>query len=279
MFGLTPKTLYAAMNYKKKIELQEHLSKLLNRKIDIFSGDDRYYRERIFTQTSIKLHKDHIPINSKVCINTQKDYEYYIGILLYLHHQLELGVDPYWFITFHYQHPTEHIKTIRETANTFGFKDRIGYKPKSKTSLWKEVASYNYWEYKRNDEDQVIKDASQIRNLILKYLYGIKRLNQTWKHIYPNLLFFHEKGKTKLQYHTHLLIPKTKNLTSQEDLYDFFNTQVRKQRKCFSKWKSIDITPVENKYGVVGYLNKETTSKHISFDPYNSIPITTTTQK
>ena len=34
-----------------------------------------------------------------------------------------------------------------------------------------------------------------------------------------------------------------------------------------------------NKEGVVGYLNKETTSKHISFDPYNSIPITTTIQK
>jgi len=277
LFGLTPKNLYAVMNYSQNTTQSVNGYKTpewLEKKLEF-----DYYKQRTFTDRSIKLHREHIPINPKVCINTQRDYEYYIGILLYLYQQLELGVDPYWFITFHYQHPTEHIKTIRETANAFGFKDRIGYKPKSKTSLWNEVASYNYWEYKRNDEDQVIKDASQIRNLILKYLYGIKRLNQTWKYTYPNLLFFHEKGKTKLQYHTHLLIPKTTNETSQEDLYDFFNTQVRKQRKCFSKWKSIDITPVENKYGVVGYLNKETTSKHISFDPYNSIPITTTTNK
>ena len=83
------------MNYKQKIELQTHLSKILDKEFNIFSGDDLYYRQRIFKGKSIKLHKDHIPINSKVCINTQKDYEYYIGILLYLHHQLELGVDPY----------------------------------------------------------------------------------------------------------------------------------------------------------------------------------------
>ena len=75
MFGLTPKTLYAAMNYKQKIELQTHLSKILDKEFNIFSGDDLYYRQRIFTGKSIKLHKDHIPINSKVCINTQKDYE------------------------------------------------------------------------------------------------------------------------------------------------------------------------------------------------------------
>jgi len=57
------------------------------------------------------------------------------------------------------------------------------------------------------------------------------------------------------------------------DLKDVFNTTIRKSRKCFSKWKNIDVTPVSNKYDILGYLNKETNSKHISFDPHNSIPI------
>ena len=57
------------------------------------------------------------------------------------------------------------------------------------------------------------------------------------------------------------------------DLKDVFNTTIRKSRKCFSKWKNIDVKPVSNKYEIIGYLNKETNSNYISFDPHNSIPI------
>ena len=44
------------------------------------------------------------------------------------------------------------------------------------------------------DEDYFIEDTGQIKNVILKELYGIKRLNQTWKYEFPNLMFFYEKG-------------------------------------------------------------------------------------
>ena len=56
-------------------------------------------------------------------------------------------------------------------------------------------------------------------------------------------------------------------------LIDVFNTTIRNSRKCFSKWKDIDVQEVkgEDKYEVIGYLNKETNSSHLSFDPYNSI--------
>ena len=40
------------------------------------------------------------------------------------------------------------------------------------------------------DEDYFIEDTGQIKNVILKELYGIKRLNQTWKYEFPNLMFF-----------------------------------------------------------------------------------------
>jgi len=226
-----------------------------------------YYSKRAYTDRSIKLHRKHLPLNPKLSINTQKDYEFYIETLLYLNNQLDLGVEPKWIVSFHYQHPVEHCKHLKETDKPFGFGDRYGF-----NQLCSD-AYYKYWSKKRNDEDQVYKDASQIRNNVLKLLYGIKRLNQTWKYNFPNLLFFHETGKTKLQYHTHLLLPQPKKYDTYEELYDVFNTTIRKQRMCFSKWKRIDITPVIDKYNIVGYLNKETTSKHISLDPFNSIPI------
>ena len=232
-----------------------------------------YYSNRRYNDSKIRLHRDHSPIHPKVCINTQKDYEYYLGTFLYLREQINRGVTPKYLVTFHYQHPTEKIKSIKETDRPYGFGDRYGFRNYS--NLWNEVSSYNYWASKRNDENQVVRDAGQIRNSVLKLFYGIKRLNQTWKNKYPNILFFHEKGKTKLQYHTHLLLPETRYYNCVADLIDIFNTTIRTTRKCMSKWKSIDVKQIANrdKYSVVGYLNKETTSKHISFDPFNSIPV------
>ncbi len=268
LFGITTKMLCCAMNYQELSNLLEH-NLSTSEKDKLFQH--YYYSNRSYVDSSIRLHREHTAINPKVCINTQTDYEYYLGTLLYLREQLYKGVNPKWLITFHYQHPVEHIKSMKETDKPFGFGDRYGFKTYG--SLWNQVANYNYWENKRNEEDNVIKDAAQIRNIVLKLLYGIKRLNQSWKYKYPNLLFFHEKGKTKLQYHTHLLLPATTSYNNLEDLTDVFNSTIRKSRKCFSKWKRIDIRKInyEDKYEVIGYLNKETNSSHLSFDPYNSI--------
>ena len=65
---------------------------------------------------------------------------------------------------------------------------------------------------RRLDEDALIEDHQQIRNVILRDLYGIKRLNQTWKkEKFPHTLFVYEKGKSKVKYHTHLFL-ENKNL-------------------------------------------------------------------
>jgi hypothetical protein len=102
--------------------------------------------------------------------------------------------------------------------------------------------------------------------------YGNRRLNQEWKHEFPNLFFFHEKGKVKLQYHTHLLIPeKNCKFTNTNDLYRALNSNIRKKRKCFSKWKTIHIREVDNPYLALSYVNKETCKEHNSLDYQNSI--------
>jgi len=219
----------------------------------------------------IKLHKNHIQLHPNLNINTQKDYDFYINTLLYLHNQIDLGFDPKWMVSFHYHHPVEQGTLIKETDKPYGFGDRYWFK--TKRDIWKEVPYYNYLVKRRNTEDWLYNDASQIRNAILKELYGIKRLNQTWKYEFPNLFFFHEKGKTKLQYHTHLLLPdKNLRYNSKDELEDIFNNSIKKKRKCFSNWK-VDITEVNSSRGVIGYLNKETCFTHLSLDPYNSNPI------
>lgn len=220
----------------------------------------------------IKLDRKHISIHPGARINTQKDYDFYMSVLQYLHKQLDYGFEPKWMITFHYFHPTELAKPLKETDKQFGFGDRYTFK--TYTDIWNQVPFYRYIEHRRNDLDAIYEDASQIRNCILKTLYGIKRLNRTDLYEFPNMFFFHEKGKVGLQYHTHILIPdKNLKYNNEVDLKDVFNTTIRKSRKCFSKWKDIDIAPVTNKYSMIGYLNKETKTNHIALDPHNSIPI------
>ena len=222
---------------------------------------------------SIKLNKKHIPLHPKLTLNDQSGYDYYINMLLYLENQLELGFNPKWMITFHYYHPSEQVKPIKETNKPLGYGDRYSFK--SYVDLFKEVPFYKYLEGRRNEIDGVYNDAGQIRNSVLKTIYGIKRLNRTDKYEFPNLFFFHEKGKVKLQYHTHLLLTEKNILFDTiEDLKDVFNTTIRKSRKCFLKWKDIDIKPITDAKGAIGYLNKESNNiNHLSFDPFNSIPI------
>ena len=262
------------MNYSQKLELQKHLSGVLEKDIDIFAGDEHYYYWRCVNDQSIKLHRKHIPLNGKLLIKDQQQYNFYIETLLYLMEQCDLGFDPCWSVTFHYQHPSEKVKPIRETKNELGWRDRIGFT--SRRPMWKEVSYYKHWAKRRSMEDQVIRDTSKIKNVILKTLFGIKRLNRPDLYdAYPNLFFFHERGKTKLQYHTHLLLPATKYIQNDiSEITDIFRTSIRKRCKSFSRWKKIDIKPVTNKQGLVGYLNKETNQDHISFDFFNSIPIT-----
>ena len=205
-------------------------------------------------------------------IKTQNDYNYYIEVLLYLQNQLLLGVEPKYMVSMHYQHPVEHCKPLKETDKPYGFGDRYGFK--TLRNIWNEVPLYNYWEKRRKNEEQVIMDTQKVKCRIMKKLYGIKRMNRPDKYEYPNLLFFHEKGKTKLQYHTHILLP-SRNLMSNDvmELMDIFNTSIRKETKCISRWKHIDITEIETPNNVMSYLNKQTNATGVSFDFMNSNPI------
>ena len=231
-----------------------------------------FYSMRCYTDLSIRLDRNHIPIHPDVLINTQEDYDYHIALLNYLHKQLDDGFKPKWLISLHYQHPTEYAKPFKETNKPLGFGDRINFK--TKRNIWYEDALYKYWDAKRKDEMQVAKDVKALKNRILRYFYKVKRLDRHDKYDIPNIYFFNEKGKSKQKYHTHIVLPDTLCYNNQEELYDVFNTTIRNRLTSISTWKSIDVSAINSMYDIFGYLNKETKSNFVAFDFMNSIPIT-----
>ncbi len=209
----------------------------------------------------IKLTRSHISLPDKWIIKNQTQYE----TAQYLMKQERLGFKPAFLVTFHYYHPDENrnkVLTLRDGKTTF------------KENLWKECQKDKFIRQRRLDVDGLIEDTKQIRNVILKELYGIKRLNQTWKYEFPNTLFFYERGKSHIKFHTHLLLPRKNLKYDNIHLLEFaFNERIRRKRKCFSNWKEINIQEVSNVRGALSYCNKETTSNDYSIDYFNSNPI------
>ena len=205
-------------------------------------------------EKKINLSRTHYSLPNKWIIKNQTQYE----TAQFLMEQEALGLNPSYFITFHYYHPDEVMKKENDATNKC-------------SGLWKENPKDKFIRNRRLDEDDLIKDVKQIKNVILKQLYGIKRLNQSWKYKFPNLLFFYEMGKSKIKYHTHLLLPN-ENLKydNPKSLEFIFNNKIRKSRKCFSNWKKIDVEEVNNVRGALSYCNKETNLYNYSIDYHNS---------
>ena len=232
---------------------------------------------------SIKLNRCHTPIHPNCLIRNQEQYDNHEAMLNYLYQQIDFGFQPKWMISLHYFHPSERHKNVPEMyKGSDGLpRTRWGRKIIRKgeynyqSSLWNEVAEYNHNDNRRNDKDLTEKDNSQIKKLMLKYLYKISRFNQTWKPNFPkNMLFIMEKGKAKLQYHLHVLLPKiSKDLNTEEDIRKMLNSN-REKARCLSKWKRIDVKEIDNPHKSVSYLNKETTGTHCSLDFKNSILLT-----
>ena len=123
----------------------------------------------------------------------------------------------------------------------------------------------------RNDYDFTVKDNRHIKNLIYKWLYGIKVINKDT--ILPQLMTFVEKGKVKLQYHIHILLSGNMLYDKEVDIVDTLNSSIRKRAKCISATKPIHCQVVDKPSFAMSYLNKEMSKEHLSLDTQNSILI------
>ena len=186
-----------------------------------------------------------------------------------LQDQLRRGFEPKWFISFHYTEPSDSLTPQQEgNSNRIGFRDtdRGVLDPDVNFNLWNRSGAYTAKEQVRNSRDWVENNAGDIRNKILKRCFNIKRLSKKREHTYPPMLFFHERGKSKRKYHTHLVLPQTK-LRS-----DYFGSNsadylkkvmegntlngIKDRCKSISRDKSIDVQEVYDSSTLFSYLNK-----------------------
>ena len=147
--------------------------------------------------------------------NPKCNVEERIATLKFLHDQVWKGFSPRWFINYHLFHPEELIKPIKETNRPLGHKDRYGIEK----NLWKYLPRFKYFDYRRSDKDEVEHDTRKIRNVLLRKGYGIKRFKKHRMREYPQMIFAHELGKYKLQYHTHLLLPEINKSLNRTFIY------------------------------------------------------------
>ena len=204
-----------------------------------------------------------------------------------LQDQLRRGFEPKWFISFHYTEPSDSLTPQQEgNSNRVGFRDsdRGLLDPEVNFNLWNRSGAYVAKERVRNTRDWVEHNTRDIKNKILKRLFNIKRLDKWREHTYPPMLFFHERGKSKVKYHTHLVLPQTK---LRSELFESNSTDylkkvlegnvpngIKDRCKSISIDKSIDVLPVYNSSTLFSYLNKETTEEELPLDTINSLMYT-----
>ena len=76
---------------------------------------------------------------------------------------------------------------------------------------------------------QVAKDVRGTKKT--EYCVTSIKLNDligTTNTISPTFISLMKRGKTKQKYHTHIVLPDTLCYNNQEELYDVFNTTIRK---------------------------------------------------
>jgi hypothetical protein len=114
--------------------------------------------------------------------------------------QIQWGFQPHWLLTYHYGNPYERGWRVIETSR------RWGYRVPRDHSLWNVVNHDKSLTAKRNDPILVSRDAQHIRNLMLQHTWGIQGDLRAHDRATTPMLFVHEKGLQRLQYHTHIVI-------------------------------------------------------------------------
>lgn len=190
------------------------------------------------------------PVRSNKAIALRNGWESYLA------QQLQLGLKPRFLVSWHYRSADEAL-------------------PRSVTgSLFKKVGAEQTYQRKRGSLTEVRKDCHAIKNRLLKTCYGIKRINQVWKHPHPPMLFVHETGRGS-QLHTHALLPEPITpYNSEAALTQLLNGEFRQKVRSLSKDRTIDVREVYDAEGVISYLLKETSPEKMAIDLQQSVFLT-----
>jgi hypothetical protein len=149
--------------------------------------------------------------------------------------ELTNGMNPHWFITFHYtDNKTNEDEILRDAADLKNKIRRIAYK----------------------NRDQSIKAAG---------LFPYPRM----------LFFNEQSHLGARQYHTHMIIERMPaTLNTQTGMENLFRKELPAKIRCLSKWKGIDTQRISREdkdlRKLASYLGKQSDLTMIAFDAFNS---------
>jgi hypothetical protein len=139
------------------------------------------------------------------------------------------------------------------------------------------LISFHYTDNK-TQEQEVLQDTQDLKRKLHRIIYKSrdKSIKGAGAFPYPQMIFFHEISHQGTgQYHTHLIAEAlTPSINTQAAVEHLFTHTLPSKVKALSKWKSIDIQrihPHDTDYKrISNYLTKQTTTEHLSLDPFSS---------
>lgn len=185
----------------------------------------------------------------------------------YISSQVALGFKPAWMLTFHYWNPYQRGWRVAEPGIKWG------YRVPNNHLTWAAVSADTAITRRRNDIIKVSSDARAVRNRLIRAVWGVNDLRKHNQQLSP-MLVFHEKGKSELQYHTHILLcelPRPYN--NIQSIQRIWNTAVAPTTRCISPTNSLHIRPVDSARIAGRYLTKEINCNETVVDWEASIPI------
>lgn len=152
-----------------------------------------------------------------------------------IYKQLTTGMDPYWFISFHYtNNKTNENEVLKDVADLKNKIRRIAYKYR----------------------DRSIKDAGSFPYPKMLFIHEQSHLGTG-------------------QYHTHMILERMPILmNTQAEMEDLFRKELPSRMKALSRWKRIDIQRVwcgnEDLNRLADYLSKQHIYGTMAIDAFNS---------
>jgi hypothetical protein len=183
--------------------------------------------------------------------------------------QVQLGFSPHWVLAFHYGNPYERGWRVYESAT------RWGYKIPTNRMLWDNVGYDKSLLARRNDTHLISKDAQHVRNLLLQRGWGVSGDLRKHDECSIPMLFVHERGKEKIQCHTHLILPALPaEINNPQGVQELWKHQILPRAKSLSRTNSLSAERVFDIHGLMRYLTKEVHPDDLCVDYHASCLIT-----
>lgn len=133
--------------------------------------------------------------------------------------------------------------------------------------LWDNVGYDKSLLARRNDPDLVSKDAEHVRNLLLQRGWGVRGDLRMHDESSIPMLFVHERGKERIQCHTHLIIPALPaEINTPQGVQELWKHQILPRARSLSHTNSLHAERVYDIRGLTRYLTKEVRTDDICVD-------------